>query len=260
MPNSRRPKFTTVVAVPVFNEIEYVDDVLKAVRKFSTDILVVDDGSTDGTSEVLKRHSYARTISHTTNLGYGKSLMDAFAFALHHRFDWLITIDCDYQHEPSCIPEFCREIEKNDADIISGSRYLDPVDPNSTVPAERIAINKEITRMLNESLGLKLTDSFCGFKAYRTASIAELKLTETGYRFPLQLWIRAARAGLKLREIPVPLIYHDPERNFAGVLEDPQYRLNYYMEIIEKELTYDVGQNITRPDHTKARKPRICTS
>lgn len=259
MSNGCRRRFAALVAIPVFNEIEYVDDVLRAVRRFSGNILVVDDGSTDGTSEALSRHSHVQTISHTENSGYGKSLMDAFYFALCHKFDWVITIDCDHQHEPSCIPRFYCEIEKDDADIISGSRYLDAAGP-LTAPAERIAINKKVTEMLNESLGLKLTDSFCGFKAYRTDSVARLRLTETGYRFPLQLWIRAARAGLKIREIPVPLIYHDRNRNFAGVLEDPQYRFNYYIEIIEKELARDVGQNVTRPYHTQAGRRHICTS
>jgi dolichol-phosphate mannosyltransferase len=259
MLNGCRRRFTTLVAIPVFNEIEYVDHVLKVVRGFSGNILVVDDGSTDGTSEALSRHSHIQIISHTENSGYGKSLMDAFDFASRHDFDWVITIDCDHQHEPSCIPRFYSEIEKDDADIISGSRYLDAARP-LTAPAERMAINQKVTRMLNESLGLKLTDSFCGFKAYRTSSVTRLTLTETGYRFPLQLWIRAALAGLKIREIPVPLIYHDPDRNFAGVLEDPQYRFNYYMEIIEKELARDVSRNITGSWHTRAGERHICAS
>ncbi|HUT31590.1 MAG TPA: glycosyltransferase family 2 protein [Sedimentisphaerales bacterium] len=250
----------TLVAIPVFNEVKYVDEVLKAVRRYSHAILVVDDGSTDGTREALGEHADVQIVFHESNEGYGRSLIDAFHFARRHKFDWVITIDCDHQHEPSCIPQFYCEIKKDDADIISGSRYLDPAGPNSTVPAERIAINKKITRILNENLGLKLTDSFCGFKAYRTSDVAALDLTEKGYRFPLQLWIRAARARLKIREIPVPLIYHDPERNFAGVLEDPQYRFNYYMEIIEKELGYNVGQDITGADLTGAGKSRICTS
>jgi dolichol-phosphate mannosyltransferase len=260
MRNGGPQEAATLVAMPVFNEIKYVDDVLRAVRKLSSHILVIDDGSTDGTSAVLRGHAYVQTICHRENMGYGKSLIDAFDFARCHKFDWVITIDCDHQHEPSCIPQFYCEIEKDDADIISGSRYLDTAGPDFTAPAERVAINKEVTQMLNDSLGLKLTDSFCGFKAYRTSSVARLKLTETGYRFPLQLWIRAARAGLKMREIPVPLIYHDPNRNFAGVLEDPQYRFNYYIEIIEKELARDVGQNVTRPYHTQAGRRHICTS
>lgn len=236
-----------LIAIPVFNEFKYVDDVLRAIHKYSDNILVVDDGSTDGTSDVLKNHTYVEVISHQTNMGYGQSLIDAFNFAYDSKFDWLITIDCDHQHEPSYIPHFYREVEKDDADIISGSRYLrrmnsGPVPP----PVSRVTINRRITNILNRKLGTKLTDSFCGFKAYRTSAVFKLQLTEKGYGLPLQLWIQASRAGLKIREIPVPLIYHDPKRNFHGALEEPKKRMNYYIEIIEKELRYYAGQNIKK--------------
>jgi len=242
-----RNSATVLVALPVFNEFKYVDDVLCEVHKYSDNILVVDDGSTDKTSDVLKRHTYLQVITHDANKGYGQSLIDAFNFACQHNFNWLITIDCDYQHEPSYIPHFYRAIEKNDADIISGSRYLRRVNPGLALPpAERVEINRKITNILNRNLGLRLTDSFCGFKAYRTSAVLKLKLSERGYGLPLQLWIQAGRAGLKIREIPVPLIYHDARRNFCGILEDPQKRFDYYIEIIEKELGYNAGQNITK--------------
>jgi glycosyltransferase involved in cell wall biosynthesis len=260
MGDSGRNRAATLVAIPVFNEVRHVDEVLKAVRRYARDILVVDDGSTDGTREALGRHVDIRIVFHESNEGYGSSLMDAFRFARRHQFDWVITVDCDHQHEPSYIPHFYPEIDRDDVDIISGSRYLAAAEARSKAPAERIAINKEITRTLNENPGLELTDSFCGFKAYRTSAVAALDLTEKGYRFPLQLWIRAAHAGLKIREIPVPLIYHDPERNFAGRLEDPQYRFNYYIEIIEKELGCNVHQNLKRPLHTERTRRHFCKS
>jgi dolichol-phosphate mannosyltransferase len=223
--------------MPVFNELRYVDNVLNAVRGYSNSVLVVDDGSTDGTSELLKKHTDVEILSHRTNIGYGQCLIEAFDFASRNQFDWIITIDCDHQHEPSYIPSFYAAIEEDDADIISGSRYLRRTDWGSvSPPAERVAINKKITRILNQNLGVELTDAFCGFKAYRTNAICRIELTEKGYRLPLQLWIRAIRAELRIREIPVPLIYHDPKRNFCGALEDPQERLKYYLEIIEKEL------------------------
>jgi glycosyltransferase involved in cell wall biosynthesis len=245
--NRRWKTKTTLIVIPVFNELEYVDDVLRAVREYSDNILVVDDGSTDGTSNALQKHPCLQIISHKTNMGYGQSLIDAFSFAYHHKFDWIITIDCDYQHEPSYIPNFYSEIEKDNADIISGSRYLLMMNLSSApLPADRVAINRKITNVLNYNLDITLTDSFCGFKAYRTRAIFKLKLTERGYGFPLQLWIRASRVGLRVREIPVPLIYHDPKRNFCGILGDYQRRMNYYIEIIEKELGHNVDRNITK--------------
>ncbi len=235
-----------LIAIPVFNELKYLDNVLSAVRRYSDNILVVDDGSTDGSSDVLKKYTYLKTISHRNNVGYGQSLIDAFRFAYDRKFDWIITVDCDHQHEPSYIPKFYSEIAKDDADIISGSRYLLKI--NSGIlppPPERVAVNKIVTKILNENLDIRLTDAFCGFKAYRTKAISRLKLSAKGYGLPLQLWIQAGRAGLKIREIPVPLIYHDPKRNFCGPLEDPQRRLNYYLEIIERELGYNVDRKIT---------------
>lgn len=234
----------TLVAIPVFNELKYLDRVLQMVRKYSGNILLVDDGSTDGTSRAVKKHKYLHTITHTDNKGYGRSLIDAINFACKKRFRWLITLDCDYQHEPSYIPSFYNELQEEDADIISGSRYLRPLNYGPAAPPkERVAINKQITNILNRNLGLRLTDAFCGFKALRTQSVFQLGLTEEGYGFPLQLWIRAARASLKIREIPVPLIYHDTGRNFNGCLKDPAKRLQYYLGIIEKEMKGNVRRD-----------------
>ena len=257
--NSRRNKGTALIAVPVYNEFEYVDDVLRAIHRYSDDILVVDDGSTDGTSGLLKRLTNIMVISHKVNIGYGQSLIDAFKFAYKNNFDWIITVDCDHQHEPSYIPHFYSEILKDDVDIISGSRYLRTINLSSALPPpERVAINRTITNILNNNLAFTLTDAFCGFKAYRTRAIVNLGLTERGYGLPLQLWIQANKAGLRVREIPVPLIYHDPERNFAGIFEDPRRRLAYYFEIIERELGENISQDAARCFHSQRQKHHLC--
>ena len=236
-PLTRHSQTQTLIVLPVFNEARFVDDILRQVLSYTENVLVINDGSTDGTSAKLKRYSKIKLLSHPQNRGYGRSLIDAFAFATANAFDWLITIDADHQHEPAWIPRFYRKIRKDDADIISGSRYLVDADPSElSPPADRVAINRQITGILNNSLGLQLTDAFCGFKAYRVKTLSRLCLTEEGYGLPLQLWIQAVVAGLRIREIPVPIVYHDPNRNFAGELEDPEFRLNYYLGILEKEL------------------------
>ncbi len=235
----------TLIAIPIYNEVRYVDDVLNAVRRYSDNVLIVDDGSNDGTAALLKKHAGINVIAHKKNQGYGHSLIRAFDFARRRRFDWVITLDCDHQHEPSYIPHFNRELKKDDADIISGSRYLRPIPPESPPPPpERVAINRKITRILNDNLGTALTDAFCGFKAYKLDSLLKLQLYEKGYAMPLQLWIEAIRKHLKIREIPVPLIYHDPKRNFCGALEDPARRFRYYIAVIERELGYNVCRNL----------------
>ena len=250
-----------LIVIPVFNEFKYVDDVLRVVNKYSDNILVVNDGSTNRTSNVLKKHTYVEVISHKVNAGYGQSLIDAFNFAYKNKFNWVITIDCDHQHEPSYIPHFRSEIAKDNVDIISGSRYLRRMRwASATAPADRIVINRKITDILNRNLTLRLTDAFCGFKAYRTKAIFRLKLTEKGYGLPLQLWIRASQVGLRIREIPVPLIYHDPKRNFCGVFENPQKRLGYYIRIIERELGYNVDRQSAISLHSEGKRQGLHTS
>jgi len=228
---------TVLTAIPVYNEHEHIDDVLRSVRAYSDFVLAVDDGSTDGTPELLKKHRDIQVITHPQNMGYGQSLIDAFGYAAENNFDWIITIDCDLQHQPCYIPEFVRHIEADDVDVVSGSRYLAPVDCGTVPPPDRAAINKKITQILNDKLKLNLTDSFCGYKAYRVKAVRNLDLTEKGYGLPMQFWVRASRARLTIREIPVPLIYHDPKRNFGCPLADPEVRLNYYLQILERELS-----------------------
>ena len=84
-----------LVALPVYNEARHVDRVLDEVRRYSRDILVVDDGSADGTSEILARRGDVRVVRHKQNRGYGAALLTAFAYAQEHDFELLVTIDCD---------------------------------------------------------------------------------------------------------------------------------------------------------------------
>lgn len=224
-----------LVVIPVYNEAEYVSDILEAVSQYHKNIIIVNDGSDDGTEKILNEYKSIQVITHKTNEGYGQSLIDAFEFAKCRNYKWVITMDCDCQHEPLCIPEFFHEIIKNNTDIISGSRYLLGANTKN-VPMGRLHINRRITTLLNSILKINITDAFCGFKAYRVSVFEKLRLTEKGYGLPLQFWVQAAFLKLRIAEISVPLIYHDPKRNFAGLLEFPAYRMRYYMDIIKREL------------------------
>ncbi len=223
-------KWLTVL--PVYNEARHVDPVLDKVTDYSPEVLVVDDGSTDGTSEILQARNDIRVVRHEKNRGYGAGLITAFAFAQRNGYDYVVTIDCDGQHEPQRIPEFVRACQT--ADIVSGSRYLKRFAEDSLPPAARQQINQQITRELNRCLGLRLTDAFCGFKAYRVAALGRLTLTETGYAMPLELWVQAVAAGLSITELAVPLIYLDEARSFGGELDDAATRLRHYYTVLDR--------------------------
>ncbi len=219
-----------LTAIPVYNEERHLLEVLREVGRYSSEILVVNDGSTDRTQELLAGQKDVRVITHPHNRGYGAALISAFAFALEQAVDILVTTDCDGQHEPARIPVLLEAI--HNADIVSGSRYLRDFRQNTRPPQDRFEINRQITALLNERFGLHLTDAFCGFKAYRREALERLRITETGWGMPLQLWVQAARLGLRIKEVGVPRVYLDSERAFGGALNDATQRLAYYRGVI----------------------------
>ena len=225
-----------LTALPVYNEQRHVTPVLDEALRYSPEVLVVDDGSTDGTGELLRARGDIRLVAHARNRGYGAALATAFDFALRGGYDVLVTIDCDGQHEPQRIPEFARTCLELEADIVSGSRYLAAFSGDSRPPEERRQINRLLTDELNRRLGLRLTDAFCGFKAYRVPILAKLEVTDTGYAMPLEVWVQAADLGLKIVELPVPLIYLEEARSFGGSLDDASIRLGVYREVLERSM------------------------
>lgn len=225
-----------LLVIPVYNEAASLPQVLAAVRTlWPGEVLVVDDGSTDATPDIARREGVA-LVRHPNNRGYGAALLSGFAWGEKQGYHWVITMDADGQHEPAFLSKFTDRIEATQADIISGSRYLDPRLSRGPSPEDRRWVNRAITALLRELTGYPLTDAFCGFKAYRLAALRKLTLEERGYAFPVELWIKAAHVGLTVEEIPVPLIYYDFEK---GVGRCPaRERLAVYLEAAARALRW----------------------
>ncbi|MBI2914844.1 MAG: glycosyltransferase family 2 protein [Firmicutes bacterium] len=227
--------------IPLFNEEKSVEGVLRAIRQATTaHVLAVDDGSTDSTSEVLRRWEGPfrglSVIRHPENRGYGQSLIDGLDFAARNGYKSALTIDGDEQHEPQLIPVLLDKLREG-WDIVSGSRYKAPLPGQGKVPPDRLRINRRITALINRMTGYDLTDAFCGFKAYRVEALESLFLTEPGYGLPLQLWIQASKHGLSVTEVAVPRVYKPNfERRFGGGLDNAASRLSYYLAVIRKEV------------------------
>lgn len=224
------------VLMPVYNEVGSVAFVLDAVRvHYDGEVLVVDDGSTDGTGAVLASRSDVTVVTHPTNGGYGRALAEGIAIARARGVSKLVTMDCDGQHEPCHIRQFLMALDGG-ADIVSGSRYLPDSRSVGVAPENRREINERVTDEVNRVTGWTLTDAFCGFKAYRLSSLDDIRLEEPGYAMPVELWAKAYRKGLVVQELAVERIYYDHDRSFGQDLDDPEARFGYYMRVWKRAL------------------------
>jgi glycosyltransferase involved in cell wall biosynthesis len=228
-----------LIAIPVFNEEKSVDRVLGEVARhaaaFAGEILVIDDGSTDATPSLIARHP-VEVIRHGKNRGYGRAMQDMLEWADFRGYDWVISMDCDEQHEPASLPKFVERIRAGASDVVSGSRYIDESLPGDRAPEDRRRLNALLTRELNERLALGITDAFCGYKAYRASVCAKLRLDACGYEFPMQFWVQACAAGLRIEELAVRRIYVDMTRTFGSGLDVPDRRLAVYRETMHREI------------------------
>ncbi len=205
-----------LLVIPAHNEEESLPRVLDLVaQEWRGDVLVVDDGSTDGTWAVIDRFRSEMPrlmgVRHHANLGYGSAILTGFAAALAGPYKGVVTMDADGQHDPRDLRRLVEKLVSYD--IVSGSRYHD-LSPHVGKPApHRLKANLEMARFVAKMTGYRVTDAATGFKAYRTDALRKLKITETGYAMPFQVWGQAARIGLTVGEVPVTRIYADPPGN-----------------------------------------------
>jgi phosphohistidine swiveling domain-containing protein len=223
------------VLVPVFNEEQTVKGVLEQIQEYTSgDILVVNDGSTDDSLVRIAESNVAYVISHERNMGYGAALISGFSFAIEHDYDVVVTLDSDGQHEARYIPKLVNAID--DADMVVGSRYLLDSQQKSQPSRDRKHALQELNEMVCKYTNYEITDCGSGFRAYRVSSLRKLRLTEKGYGFPFQLWIQASKAGFRVKEVPISLIYLDYKRGAHGEFRSVKEAIDKAENIMSEEL------------------------
>lgn len=193
-----------LVVVPAYNAANTISILVDQLEKLYPHIaiLVVDDGSTDGTDEVVRVHG-ATVINHDRNIGKGRALRTAFDFALENEFDAVVTMDADLQHDPAEVQLFLEEFI-DDTTILLGVRRLGP-----EMPLARKISNTLSTFVTSVFAGVRVHDSQCGFRLIPTRVLRSLNLVSRYYELEPELIIRAARAGYRFRDIPIKTIYNN---------------------------------------------------
>ncbi len=194
------PGFLLSVVIPVFNEAETIEEVVRRVEKLpvAKEIILVDDGSTDGTRERLEQMKRHRVILKDRNEGKGAALRDGFAAAVG---TVVVVQDADLEYHPADILRLLPPLLAGRADVVYGSRFLgdEPCDPSWL---HRVG-NAMLTRLSNCVTGLKLTDMETCYKAFRKDVLRDLPIHQDRFGFEPEVTAKLARRGWRFCEVPV---------------------------------------------------------
>ena len=209
------------VGIPAYNEEKNIASIIVKLKKIVDTIIVCNDGSNDSTSEIAKNLGVI-VIDHSKNLGYGAGIHSIFRKAKEINSDVLVTIDADGQHRIEDIKKVVEPIEKGEADLIIGSRFLDTT--QKQIPEYRKIGIKLITKVTNSSLKNKITDSQSGFRAYSKNVVSKLTVSHIGMGISTEILIKSSAHGFRIAEVPITVLYdgdtstHNPVSHGTSVL------------------------------------------
>ena len=192
------------VGIPAYNEEKNIASIIVKLKKIADVVIVCNDGSTDSTSEIAQNLG-AVVINHKKNLGYGAGINSIFHKAKEIGSEVLITFDADGQHRIDDIKKIIEPIEKNRADIVIGSRFLD--NAKEKIPEYRKLGISIITKVTNSTLKEKITDSQSGFRAYNKNVISKLNISDMGMGISTEILIKASSLDFKIVEVPIVVNY-----------------------------------------------------
>jgi glycosyltransferase involved in cell wall biosynthesis len=195
------------VIVPTYNNHKTLRKVLDSVLDFTSNVIIVNDGSTDETFEILQSYSQLTQIHHPKNLGKGRALRNGFRKAIEMKFEYAITIDSDGQHFASDIPGFIEEIQKEPNSLLIGSRNM----TQENVPKKSSFGNKFSNFWFKFETGIKLDDTQSGFRLYPLNLIPQQFYTNK-FEFEIEVIVRSAWKGIVVKNIPIQVLYDPAER------------------------------------------------
>jgi glycosyltransferase involved in cell wall biosynthesis len=203
-------KIKPLIVIPVYNHAGTLREVVTRALDVCGNVLVVDDGSTDRSAEVIKDLP-VRFIRHEKNRGKGAAILTAAAEARRLGMSHIITIDADGQHDPANISRFIPVIRENPLAIVVGKRIFN----NKTVPFSSRFGRSFSNFWLRVETGYSLKDTQSGFRAYPVILLEWLKLHEKRYSFEIEVLVKAAWAWITLKEVDISVYYPEPGKRIS---------------------------------------------
>lgn len=197
LPPQRRP--AVLALIPAWNEAARIGPIVAKARAHLP-VLVVDDGSTDGTADAAQAAG-AIVVCHPENRRKGAALQTGFAWALEHGYDAVLTLDADGQHDPAEIPKFLAALEGGAEGLIIGERDF------SQMPWPRWWSTPLGSWLLSQALGTRVTDNQSGYRLLTRRFLEQLHLTSTGFEMEVEMIAEAVRLGFPITWVPIRTIY-----------------------------------------------------
>ena len=204
----------SIVIIPTYNEKENIEKIIRAVLDLGPhafNILVIDDGSPDGTAAIVKRlmedefKNRLFIIERRGKLGLGTAYIAGFKWAIEQKYDYIFEMDADFSHDPKDLPRLYEACATDGADVAIGSRYVSGVNVVNW-PMGRVLMSYYASKYVRTVLGVKLHDTTAGFKCYRRQVLEAIDLDAIrfkGYAFQIEMKFTAYKLGFKIKEVPV---------------------------------------------------------
>ena len=210
-PSGDRPRLVAVI--PAYNEERFIGSVVLQTRCYADAVVVVDDGSTDGTADIAAAAG-AFVERHAQNCGKGVALNTGFRRARALDADAIVTLDGDGQHHPEDLPQVVAPVLSGEADIVVGSRYLEG---RCRVPRHRVWGHRAFTWLTNVLSGTAVSDSQTGFRAFSPRAAGVIDFASDGFSVESEMQFLAKRHDLKVDEVPITVDYVDqPKRSVVA--------------------------------------------
>lgn len=202
-----------IVIIPTYNEKENIEKIVRAVFSLEKafDILIIDDGSPDGTAAIVKElqagefSGRLHLVERSGKLGLGTAYIAGFKWAIEHGYDYVFEMDADFSHDPKDLPRLYAACADDGYDVAIGSRYVSGVNVVNW-PMGRVLMSYYASKYVRFVLGVPLHDTTAGFKCYRRRVLETIDLDAIrfkGYAFQIEMKFTAYKLGFKIKEVPV---------------------------------------------------------
>lgn len=214
------------VVIPSYNESQNIGPVVKSLCARGFDVVVVDDGSTDGTGSIAKDQG-ATIIRHEQKNGKGYSLQKGFEYALQHDYEGVITMDGDGQHDTGDINQFVTTAQKHKISIITGNRMVN----SKGMPFIRYCTNRFMSWLISLACRQSIADTQCGYRYISCDILRDLNLTCSDFEIETEILIGASKKGFKIYNVPVKTIYRDEESEIKPFKDTIRFFVYFIKEI-----------------------------